>query len=179
MRPDEERQLLNNETLQLPDGVVLTLRRADLQDVPSIVALLSDDSLGSVREGVESDGGYGPYERAFADVAEDPNQLLVVATDDDVVVSTLQLSVIPGLSRRGARRAQIEAVRVARDYRGRGLGLAMIQWAIREAAVGRCALIQLTSDKARARAHRFYERLGFKATHEGFKMNISAVGAVD
>jgi ribosomal protein S18 acetylase RimI-like enzyme len=169
---------LNNETLQLPDGVVLTLRKAEPQDVPSIVDLLSDDPLGSIREGAEADGGYGPYERAFADVAKDPNQLLVVATDDQVVVSTLQLSVIPGLSRRGARRAQIEAVQVARDYRGRGLGLAMIQWAIREAAVRQCALIQLTSDKTRVHAHRFYERLGFKATHEGFKMIISGVGTV-
>jgi ribosomal protein S18 acetylase RimI-like enzyme len=168
---------VNDETLQLTDGAVLTLRQAHLQDVPSIVALLSDDSLGSVREGAEADGGYGPYERAFADVAKDPNQLLVVATRDQVVVSTLQLSVIPGLSRRGARRAQIEAVRVARAYRGRGLGLAMIQWAIREAAVRQCALIQLTSDKARVRAHRFYERLGFTASHEGFKMIISDVDA--
>ena len=168
---------MNNETLKLPDGAELVLRQADLQDVASIVDLLSDDPLGSVREGVEPDGGYGPYERAFADVAKDPNQLLVVATDDQVVVSTLQLSVIPGLSRRGARRAQIEAVRVARDHRGRGLGLAMIQWAIREAAVHECALIQLTSDKARVRAHRLYERLGFTASHEGFKMIISDVGA--
>jgi ribosomal protein S18 acetylase RimI-like enzyme len=168
---------VTDETLQLPDGSALRLRQADLHDVPSIVALLSDDSLGSVRDGVEADGGYGPYERAFADVAKDPNQLLVVATHDHVVVSTLQLSVIPGLSRRGARRAQIEAVRVARDYRGRGLGLAMIQWAIREAAVRQCALIQLTSDKTRIRAHRFYERLGFTPSHEGFKMIISDVDA--
>ena len=102
----------------------------------------------------------------------------MVATHDRVVVATLQLSVIAGLSRRGARRAQIEAVRVARAYRGRGLGLAMMQWAIREAAVRQCALVQLTSDKARVRAHRFYERLGFTASHEGFKMIVSDVDAV-
>jgi ribosomal protein S18 acetylase RimI-like enzyme len=162
-----------DEILWLQDGAMLTLRRADLDDVPSIVDLLSDDPLGSLREGVEGEGGYGPYESAFAEVAKDPNQVLVVVTHDREVVATLQLSVIPGLSRRGARRAQIEAVRVAGAYRSRGLGLAMIRWAIREAAARRCALIQLTSDKTRVRAHRFYERLGFEATHEGFKMTIS------
>jgi ribosomal protein S18 acetylase RimI-like enzyme len=87
-------------------------------------------------------------------------------------VGTLQLTVIPGLSRRGARRAQIEGVRVSRRYRSRGLGAAMIQWAIAESAARQCVLVQLTSDKSRVDAHRFYERLGFAATHEGFKMSL-------
>jgi ribosomal protein S18 acetylase RimI-like enzyme len=112
--------------------------------------------------------GYGPYE----DVSADPRQLLVVAVDGQAIVGTLQLTVIPGLSRHGARRAQIEGVRVARAYRSRGLGAAMIQWAIRESAARECSLVQLTSDKTRVDAHRFYERLGFTATHEGFKMSL-------
>lgn len=156
--------------VRLSDGSAITLRRAASKDLPSIVDLLADDPLGSTREGVDT--GYGPYERAFEDISADPRQLLVVAVDEQEIVATLQLTVIPGLSRRGARRAQIEGVRVARRYRSRGLGAAMIQWAIRESAARQCALVQLTSDKSRVDAHRFYERLGFAATHEGFKMSL-------
>jgi ribosomal protein S18 acetylase RimI-like enzyme len=115
---------------------------------------------------------FGPYERAFEEISADSRQLLVVAVDEQEIVGTLQLTVIPGLSRRGARRAQIEGVRVSRRYRSRGLGAAMIQWAIRESAARQCVLVQLTSDKSRVDAHRFYERLGFAATHEGFKMSL-------
>lgn len=157
--------------VQLSDGAAIALRRAEAQDLPSIVDLLADDPLGSTREG--ADAGYGPYERAFEDISADPRQLLVVAVDEQQIVATLQLTVIPGLSRRGARRAQIEAVRVARDYRSRGLGAAMIQWAIRESEARECVLVQLTSDKSRVDAHRFYERLGFTASHEGFKMGLN------
>jgi len=156
--------------VRLSDGADITLRRAESKDLPSIVDLLADDPLGSTREG--ADAGYGPYERAFEDISADPRQLLVVAVDEQEIVATLQLTVIPGLSRRGARRAQIEGVRVSRRYRSRGLGAAMIQWAIRESAARQCALVQLTSDKSRVDAHRFYERLGFAATHEGFKMSL-------
>ena len=156
--------------VRLPDGAAITLRRAESKDVPSIVDLLADDPLGSTRDG--ADGGYGPYQRAFEDISADPHQLLVVAVDDQEVVATLQLTEIPGLSRRGARRAQIEGVRVSRHYRSRGLGAAMIQWAIRESAARQCAIVQLTSDKSRVDAHRFYERLGFTATHEGFKLPL-------
>jgi GNAT superfamily N-acetyltransferase len=87
-------------------------------------------------------------------------------------VATLQLSFIPGLARRGALRAQIEAVRVADACRGGGLGAAMMVWAIGEARRRGCALVQLTSDKSRTSAHRFYERLGFVATHEGMKLAL-------
>jgi ribosomal protein S18 acetylase RimI-like enzyme len=118
--------------VRLSDGYAITLRRAESKDLPSIVDLLADDPLGSTREG--ADTGYGPYERAFEEISADSRQLLVVAVDEHAIVGTLQLTVIPGLSRRGARRAQIEGVRVSRRYRSRGLGAAMIQWAIRESA---------------------------------------------
>jgi ribosomal protein S18 acetylase RimI-like enzyme len=156
--------------VRLSDGADVTLRRAESKDLPSIVDLLADDPLGSTREG--ADAGYGPYERAFEEISADPRQLLVVAVDEQEIVGTLQLTVIPGLSRRGARRAQIEGVRVSRRYRSRGLGAAMIQWAFAESAARQCVLVQLTSDKSRVDAHRFYERLGFAATHEGFKMSL-------
>ncbi len=84
----------------------------------------------------------------------------------------MQLSFLPGLARRGALRAQIEAVRVRDDHRGRGLGAALFQWAIEEARRRQCALVQLTTDKSRADAHRFYERLGFVASHEGLKLRL-------
>jgi ribosomal protein S18 acetylase RimI-like enzyme len=161
---------LKDTIVQLSDGSAITLRRAEGPDLPGIVDLLADDPLGSTPEGAGT--GYDAYERAFEDISADPRQLLVVAVDDQRIVATLQLTVIPGLSRRGARRAQIEAVRVGRGYRSRGLGAAMIQWAIGESAARGCVLVQLTSDKSRVDAHRFYERLGFTATHEGFKMGL-------
>ena len=156
--------------VRLSDGADITLRRAESKDLPSIIDLLADDPLGSTREG--TDVGYGPYEHAFEEISADPRQLVVVAVDEEEIVGTLQLTVIPGLSRRGARRAQIEGVRVSQRYRSRGLGAAMIQWAIAESASRQCVLVQLTSDKSRVDAHRFYERLGFAATHEGFKMSL-------
>ncbi|KAE8764951.1 GNAT family N-acetyltransferase [Georgenia thermotolerans] len=149
---------------QLPDGVVL--RRARAADLPALVRLLADDQLGATRDG----GDLEPYRRAFAAIDADPAQLLVVAEADGAVVGTLQLTVIPGLARRGALRAQVEAVRVSAARRGRGLGRAMIGWVIEEARRRGCALVQLTTDKRRTDAHRFYERLGFAASHEGMKL---------
>lgn len=113
-----------------------------------------------------------PYREAFDDIDGDPRQLLVVAVAGDDVVGTMQLSFIPGLSRRGALRAQIEAVRVRDDYRSQGLGRAMFAWAIDEAERRGCAMVQLTADKTRTDAHRFYARLGFVASHEGFKLDL-------
>jgi GNAT superfamily N-acetyltransferase len=141
------------------------VRRAVRSDVPAIVALIAADQIGATRDG----GDLAPYERAFAAIDSDPAQLLVVLTDPDVV-GTLQLTFIPGLARRGGLRAQIEAVRVRADLRGRGLGHALFAWAIDEARERGCVLVQLTSDKRRDEAHRFYGRLGFTATHEGFKL---------
>jgi GNAT superfamily N-acetyltransferase len=155
--------------LRTTSGTV-TLREAVVDDVPSLVELLAADQLGSARESADSVDGLAPYLRAFESLDADPAHLLVVADADSQVVATLQLSFIPGLARRGALRAQIEAVRVHADRRGSGIGGAMIAWAIDEARRRGCALVQLTSDKQRAEAHRFYSALGFTASHEGFKL---------
>lgn len=146
------------------------LRRAQVDDLPALVALLADDPLGAGREGPGTD--LGPYRRAFARIQADPNQLLVAAWSGEELVGTLQLSLIAGLSRRGALRAQIEAVRVRADARGAGLGAAMLSWTIGEARRRGCAVVQLTTDKSREDAHRFYARLGFVASHEGLKLAL-------
>lgn len=135
-----------------------------------MVELLAADQLGAARDGVTDEGDLQPYLQAFEAIDADPAHLLLVATDGAQVVATMQLSFLPGLARRGALRAQIEAVRVRQDYRSRGLGAALFEWAIAEARRRQCALVQLTTDKARADAHRFYERLGFVASHEGLKL---------
>jgi GNAT superfamily N-acetyltransferase len=151
-------------------GTAVRLRRAEAGDVPALVALLADDDLGREREEPETD--LAPYRRAFALVDADAAHLLVVAEAGAEVVGTLQLSVLPGLSRRGALRAQLEAVRVARGSRGTGLGAALVGWAVDEARRRGCALVQLTTDKSRTDAHRFYARLGFVASHEGMKLEL-------
>lgn len=148
------------------------LRRAEVRDVPAIVALLAADQLGPHRDGVDGTDGVAPYERAFAAIDADPAHLLVVGTREEVVVATLQLSILPGLARRGATRMQIEAVRVRSDLRGLGLGEALIRWSVDQARARGCALLQLTSDKSRTEAHRFYGRLGFVPSHEGFKLRL-------
>jgi GNAT superfamily N-acetyltransferase len=152
--------------------VMLAVREATAHDVRTIVQLLAADQLGATRDGVATDEDLQPYLRAFAEIDADPAHLLVVATDGDQVLATMQLSFLPGLARRGALRAQIEAVRVRQDYRSRGLGAALFEWAIGEARRRQCGLVQLTTDKTRADAHRFYERLGFIASHEGFKLHL-------
>lgn len=145
------------------------LRRAVRSDVAVIVELLAADQLGATREG----GDLEPYVRAFEAIDADPAQLLIVATSEaDALVGTMQLTFIPGMARRGSLRAQIEAVRVAEGHRGRGLGEAMFTLAIDEARRRGCSLVQLTSDRRRPDAHRFYERLGFVASHEGFKLRL-------
>lgn len=151
-------------------GQAYDVRRAARADVPAIVALIAADQIGAARDGGELE----PYERAFAAIDADPAQLLVVVTEPagGAVVATLQLTVIPGLARRGSLRGQIEAVRVREDLRGRGLGQALMTWAIDEARRRGCTLIQLTSDKRRADALRFYDRLGFTASHEGLKLRV-------
>jgi GNAT superfamily N-acetyltransferase len=150
----------------------VVLRRASAQDVPAIVSLLAADQLGATRDGVTTPDDLASYQRAFRDIDRDPAHLLVVAESGSDLVATMQLSFIPGLARRGALRAQIEAVRVADAWRGCGLGTAMMAWAIAEAGRRGCALVQLTSDKSRTSAHRFYERLGFVASHEGMKLRL-------
>ncbi|MBY5784893.1 GNAT family N-acetyltransferase [Rhizobium leguminosarum] len=147
-------------------------RLARLSDLAAIVRLLGDDDLGGARE-IVSDPVDARYLSAFAAIEADANQLLAVATDAaDQVVGSLQLSFLPGLSRTGMWRGQIESVRVARDLRGSGLGAQFIEWAIAQCAERGCGLVQLTSDKARGDAIRFYEGLGFVASHEGLKRTL-------
>ncbi|WP_307870311.1 GNAT family N-acetyltransferase [Saccharopolyspora endophytica] len=144
--------------------------RASSDDLAEIVGLLVDDELGSGRE---SAADLTPYREAFAAIEADPAQLLVAVKDSaGAVVGTLQLTFIPGLARRGALRAQIEAVRVRSAERSRGLGAALFEWALDESRRRGCSLVQLTTDKSRTDAHRFYDRLGFTASHEGYKMNL-------
>jgi GNAT superfamily N-acetyltransferase len=146
------------------------IRRATLADVAGIVAMIADDQLGSTRESLDD---LTPYERAFAAIDADPNQVLVVAERNGELIGTLQLTIIPGLSRKGSSRGLVEAVRVARSARGSGLGTALMEWSIEESRARGCSLVQLTSDKTRADAHRFYiDRLGFTNSHEGFKLKL-------
>ena len=154
----------------------MEIRPATADDVPTIVAMLASDQLGQHREQVD-----GPlddaYLEAFGAIDADPTNELVVGVVDGEVVATLQLTIIPYLTHRGSRRAQVEAVRVADSHRGRGLGEQLMRWAAERAREHGCTMIQLTSNKARPDAHRFYERLGYAATHEGFKQDLrSAVG---
>jgi len=147
----------------------IVFRAAGRADVPAILALLADDPLGAGRENTRDEAS---YLRAFDEIAADPNNELVVADRDGEVVGTLQLTVIPSLSRRGARRGQIEAVRVRADLRGAGLGRRLVGWAVDRARERGCGLVQLTTDKRRRDAHRFYASLGFEATHEGMKLPL-------
>ncbi|MFH9466070.1 GNAT family N-acetyltransferase [Streptomyces clavifer] len=147
----------------------LEIRPAVLTDIPAVVAMLADDPLGARRE---SPDDLSPYEAAFRRLTDDPNQRIVVAVREERVVGTLQLTVVPGLSRRGATRSIIEGVRVHSDERGSGLGTQLIQWAVDESRRQSCRLVQLTSDTTRTDAHRFYERLGFAASHVGFKLTL-------
>ncbi len=152
-----------------------TIRRAAQQDVPEIVRLLADDELGSQRE-ADPGNHLAPYRAAFQDLDSDPNQLLVVVEDTGEIIGTLQLSFIPGLARRGAKRGQIEAVRIARHRRGEQLGEALFAWAIEECTKRNCSLVQLTTGRLRTDAHRFYERLGFEPTHVGYKLALLLAG---
>ncbi|WP_037674835.1 GNAT family N-acetyltransferase [Streptomyces griseus] len=147
----------------------LGIRPATSDDIPAIVAMLADDPLGAERE---SPDDLTPYLPALERLRADPNQHLVVAVREGQVVGTLQLTVIPGLSRRGSTRSIIEAVRIHADERGSGLGTQLIEWAIDESRRQNCQLVQLTSDNTRTDAHRFYERLGFTASHIGFKLSL-------
>jgi GNAT superfamily N-acetyltransferase len=147
----------------------LEIRPVTTDDLAAVVAMLADDPLGAQRE---SPDDLAPYRQALQRLADDPNQHVVVALRDDRVVGTLQLTIVPGLSRRGATRSIIEGVRIHGDERGSGLGTQLIQWAVDESRRQDCQLVQLTSDVTREDAHRFYERLGFTASHVGFKLAL-------
>ena len=145
------------------------LRRASADDVAEVVGLLAADQLGATRDDPTD---LAPYLAAFDALDRDPAHLLVVVDGPDGVVATMQVSILPGLARRGATRLQVEAVRVDAAHRSGGLGGAMIQWTAEYGRAHGCALLQLTSDKSRLDAHRFYERLGFVNSHEGYKLAL-------
>jgi ribosomal protein S18 acetylase RimI-like enzyme len=148
-----------------------TIRSARREDVAAIVALLADDSLGRERE-TNSNPLPAAYRQAFDDIGARSGNFLFVAERGGAVVGCLQLTIIPGLSRRGMKRGLIEAVRVAAACRGQGVGEELIRHAIAIARAEGCGLVQLTSDKSRADAHRFYARLGFVASHVGMKLEL-------
>jgi GNAT superfamily N-acetyltransferase len=152
----------------------LTFRRATEADIPAIIALLADDVLGASREtmGAESQPR---YRSAFRAIDADPNQFLLVVDDGIKIVGTLQLTFIAGLARGGMKRGQIEAVRVASDRRGEKVGEAMLDWALEKCRSEQCGIVQLTTDKSRSDAHRFYDRLGFEPSHIGYKMELRGV----
>jgi GNAT superfamily N-acetyltransferase len=145
--------------------MTMRFRNATRADVPDIVALLTDDPLGKGREGAEAEA----YLQAFDDIAANPMHQLIVGDSDGRIVACCQLTILAGLSRGGSRRALVEAVRVATDLRSKGLGaLLMAECEARARAAG-CTIIQLTTDRSREAAHRFYERLGYHASHLGMK----------
>jgi GNAT superfamily N-acetyltransferase len=144
-------------------------REAVRADLPAVIALLADDVLGKARDFTEVDAA---YEKAFADITTDPRNHLIVAEQAGELVGCLQITYIPGLGRHGAERSLIESVRVRSDRRGHGLGRELMTWAIDQARQRGCALVQLTTDKTRQDAHRFYLGLGFVASHEGMKLAL-------
>lgn len=152
----------------------VTVRAASRDDVPEIVRLLADDTLGAQRELIE-DPVAPVYLQAFDEMAEQAGNDLLVAVIDDHVIGCLQLTITSGLSRRGVRRAQIEGVRVSSKHRGEKIGEQLVREAIARARAAGCGLVQLTSDVSRLDARRFYERLGFKATHIGMKLPLTPV----
>ena len=155
-------------TLNMRDVNVRKMQKADL---PLIVQLLADDELGQLRERLQKTP-HDDYRRAFTAIDADPSQYLAVFEKNDDIIGCLQISFIPGLSRRGALRGQIESVRVATNVRGNGYGTFMMAWAIKKCREQGCSLVQLSSDKARKDARRFYQKLGFEPSHEGFKLQF-------
>jgi len=148
------------------------VRDAEERDLPAIVALYADDELGATREQPGEPLADG-YRRAFVAISDDPRTRLVVAEEHGEVVGTLQLSFLSHLVRRGGDRAQIEAVRIAAGHRGSGLGRELISWAVEQARLRGCVLVQLTTDASRTDARRFYESLGFAASHVGMKLPLT------
>jgi GNAT superfamily N-acetyltransferase len=149
----------------------LIFRRATEADVPAIIGLLADDVLGSSREATGTES-YPQYLNAFRAIDADANQFLLVVDDGTKIVGTLQLTFIFGLAGRGLKRGQIEAVRVASDRRGEKIGEAMLNWALEKCRLEHCGIVQLTTDKSRRDAHRFYDKLGFEPSHIGYKKKL-------
>jgi GNAT superfamily N-acetyltransferase len=149
----------------------LAIRAATREDVPTLVRMLADDPLGATRESAIDPLPAGYFD-AFTAIETDLNNELIVAEHDGEVVGMLQLTMTPYLTYQGGWRATVEGVRVARTARSSGVGRAMMEWAIARAREKGCHLIQLTTDKQRPDAVRFYESLGFVASHEGMKLKF-------
>jgi len=154
------------------DNQSIKIRKATLEDLQQIVGLLAEDPIASSRESMNPQD-LCIYQKAFQEIQEDPNHEIMVADISGTVIGVLQLSYLIHLSRKGARRAQIEGVRVSKNSRGQGVGKKLIQEAIDRAKSKGCQLVQLTSDKARDDAINFYRSMGFIASHEGFKLRLS------
>lgn len=150
----------------------MTFRKATREDLPAIVEMLADDILGSKRELFE-DPLPDFYYKAFDRLSQNEDQELIVVEEDEFgVIGTLHLTFLTYLTYKGGTRAQIEAVRIRADQRGKGIGEKMFRWAIDRAKERGAHLLQLTTDKERPDTLRFYERLGFKASHVGMKLHF-------
>ncbi|MFK7933371.1 MAG: N-acetyltransferase family protein [Saprospiraceae bacterium] len=150
----------------------MNFRKATKEDLPKIVAMIADDELGKTREEFRIPLPQS-YLLAFEEISNDKNQELIVVEDElSEVIGTLQLSFIQYLTYRGGIRAQIEAVRIRKDKRGLGIGKTMFQWAIERAKARKAHLLQLTTDKKRPQAIKFYKDLGFVDSHEGMKIHF-------
>ena len=154
----------------------LQFRDAVLDDLPEIIAMLADDPLGAKREdtSLPLDGG---YVAAFAAIQASPDQRLIVAVENGRLVGTMQLSFLSGLSRKGGWRGQIEGVRIVADRRGARLGEQLVLWGVDQCRARGCYVAQLTTHESRKDAHRFYDRLGFQATHLGYKLELASLDA--
>lgn len=149
----------------------LRFRKAQFEDVSHIVSMLADDELGAKREN-NTHPLPDAYIQAFHKIDADSNQELIVAVEEEEIIGTMQLTFIPYLTYQGGIRSQIEAVRIKKDKRGSGVGQQMFQWAIKRAQERGAHVLQLTTDKQRPDALHFYEKLGFKSSHEGMKMHF-------
>lgn len=150
----------------------VTFREATADDLAEIVRLLADDPLGATRE-TPGDEIPEAYFTAFAAIEKDPNNAVIVAEFGGRIAGTLQLTFIPGLTYTGGERAQIEGVRVAAEARGHGVGQAIIGWAIEQARARGCRVVQLTTDRQRPDAIRFYQKMGFRPSHMGMKYPLT------
>lgn len=149
----------------------IEFRIASINDLPEIIRLLADDFLGQQRERLE-DPLPESYVKAFREIDADPNNELIVAENDGVVIGTLQLIIIPSLSYQGGKRSSVESVRVDTKFRGEGIGKRLMVWAIERAKEKGCISMHLTSHGERKDAHRFYQQLGFSASHVGMKISL-------
>ena len=148
-----------------------TIREARASDITAIVRLLADDPLGATRESFDSPLP-DSYRQAFDAIKKDPNNELAVALQDEIVVGVLQLTFIPYMTYQGGWRALIEGVRVSAQHRSQGIGQKLFEWAIERARERHCHMLQLTTDKSRPEALRFYEKFGFVPSHHGMKLKL-------